>query len=138
MSDFFFPSTQGSMNPPSEHQKSVGTGIKFCKECNNMLVPKADQQNLRLMYVCKNCGHEEPAESNRVYINVLKRSSDQSYIAHRLIADDPTLKRRVAHCPNCQQDNDCVFFFAPTLAGTDTLSEMMECTVCHHQWTNDQ
>lgn len=136
MSSQFFAATQPTLKSQEQNKKSVGTGIQFCPECNNMLVPKADQQEGVLKYICHNCSYEKVAESNRVYINVLKRTSEQSYLTRSCISSDPTLKRNYATCPECGQYCECVFFFAPTLAGEESLTEMMECTNCKYQWSN--
>ena len=44
-------------------------GIKFCKECNNMLYPKEDVSNKRLLYACRNFGFSEPSKKSCVYVN---------------------------------------------------------------------
>lgn len=136
MSSQFFAPTQPTYRAPNTGKQSVGTGIEFCPECNNMLEAKADPQEGILKYICRNCSFEKPAASNRLYINVLKRTSEQSYLTKSCISSDPTLKRECATCPECGQYGDCVFFFAPTLAGEESLTEMIECTQCKFQWSN--
>lgn len=34
-------------------------GIKFCQECNNMLYPKEDKENRRLLFACRNCDFQQ-------------------------------------------------------------------------------
>ena len=46
--------------------------MQFCDECNNMLYPKEDKQNLRLMYACKVCKFSKEATTARVYVHHLK------------------------------------------------------------------
>lgn len=116
-------------------QRSVGTGIHYCQECNNMMTPRAPENpDNGLEFYCAHCRITEQASDNRVYVNVLKRSKEESYIAQKFISDDPTLKRKQLFCRDCDNYNECVIFMAPTLAGEESLSLMAECTVCHRQW----
>jgi hypothetical protein len=44
-------------------------GIQFCQECNNMLYPKEDKENKRLLYACRNCDYSQEADISCVYVN---------------------------------------------------------------------
>ena len=116
-------------------QRGVGTGISFCPECNNMLTPRAPtNRDAELYYYCAHCNRKEPAPSARVYVNILKRTAQESYLSKRSVADDPTLRRVLAYCPVCQDDRMCVVFLAPSLAGEEQFKQLLECCECRHQW----
>lgn len=100
-----------------------------------MMTPKRpENRDDPLKYYCKHCNYMEDATDSRVYVNVLKRTTEESFISQRLIADDPTLKKRRHKCDYCDRWTECVFFMAPTLAGESSMTQMLECSVCHHQW----
>ena len=68
-------------------------GIKFCKECNNMLYPKEDVSNKRLLYACRNCGFSEPSNKSCVYVNNLIENYDELRCINTDIVQDPALPR---------------------------------------------
>ena len=118
-------------------QRSIGTGIRFCPECQNMLVPRApENREDPLMYHCEHCNRNDDVQMNRVYVNVLKRSSNDSYLSKRIVGDDPTLERVVKYCETCNEQRDCVIFMAPSLAGEEQFSHIFECTHCRTQWSD--
>jgi len=51
-------------------------GLQFCSECNNMLYPKEDKANKRLLYACRNCLNEQPAENSCIYRNRLVKDTE--------------------------------------------------------------
>ena len=53
--------------------------MQYCIECNNLLYPREDQANRRLIYACRNCEYSELAASSRVYRNELL--SREGYVA---------------------------------------------------------
>ena len=133
-----FPESQYPVDD-LQKKRSVGTGIHYCRECSNMMIPRIpDDTSHTLQYFCTHCKIYEPADDNRVYVNVLKRTTEDSFISKKLISDDPTLRRETRRCEECDEDVDCVFFVAPTLAGEESMTLMLECTKCHNQWRETQ
>ncbi|OAY84599.1 DNA-directed RNA polymerases II, IV and V subunit 9A, partial [Ananas comosus] len=65
--------------------------MKFCRECNNILYPKEDREQKDLLYACRNCDHQEVAENNCVYRNVVDHSVDEFTQVLEDVASDPTL-----------------------------------------------
>lgn len=126
MSDQLFAASQYETQETSDEvaKSSLGTGIHYCRECNNMMSPRAplDKENEQLEFYCPHCNISETTSDNRVYVNVLKRTTENSFFAQRSIADDPTLRRETRFCKECDQDVDCVFFMAPTLAGEESMT----------------
>jgi DNA-directed RNA polymerase II subunit RPB9 len=41
-----------------------------------MLYPKEDKVAKKLLYGCRNCGHQEPADNPRVYRNEILHSEE--------------------------------------------------------------
>eukprot|EP00667_Euglena_gracilis_P023767 EG_transcript_26985 len=110
---------------------------KFCKECNNMLYPKEDRKNKKLLFVCQQCNHSEPAALHVVYRNELKKAVSENIMKDVLetYVDDPTLPRtRTAHCPKCGF-NEATFFQNPLGTG-DSMSLYFVCLnpECKASW----
>jgi DNA-directed RNA polymerase subunit M/transcription elongation factor TFIIS len=104
-----------------------------------MLTPKAPEvREAGLIYWCKVCNRREPVSDNRVYVNLLKRTTEQSYLSKRNVGEDPTLERQFQFCESCERDTECVRFLAPTLAGEESFKLMFECTYCRHQWVSGE
>ena len=113
-------------------------GINFCKECNNMLYPKEDTINKRLLYACRNCGFDEVAENSCVYVNNLADTYDELRCINTDVIQDPALPRtNTQYCPRCM-NNDIVFFQSDN---RKTIENQMKlyyvCTNvdCCHRWT---
>ena len=135
MASQFF--TQEVREEESVKKRSLGAGIRFCSECRNMMVPKEPKErslDQPLQYHCAHCNRYEDAVDPRIYVNILKRSTEESYLAKRSVSGDPALERRIRECPQCQKDTVCVVFLAPSLAGEEKFQRLLECTECHHQW----
>lgn len=83
--------------------------FRFCAECNNMLYPKEDKDNARLLYSCRNCDYTELAENPKVYRHELISNIGETAGVVQDIGNDPTLPRSNKECPSCH-NADCVFF----------------------------
>ena len=113
-------------------------GIRFCKECNNMLYPKEDVANKRLLYACRNCGYSEPSKKSCVYVNNLVENYDELRCINTDIIQDPALPRSYHHfCPRCR-NKEAVFFQSDnrtTLEHEMKLYYVCTNTECCHRWT---
>ncbi|AOA61720.1 RNA polymerase II subunit B12.6 [Komagataella phaffii GS115] len=76
---------------------------------NNMLYPKEDKENQRLLYSCRNCDYTELAEDPKVYRHELITNIGETAGIVDDIGQDPTLPRSDKECPECHS-RDCVFF----------------------------
>lgn len=83
--------------------------FRFCAECNNMLYPKEDKQEQRLLYLCRNCGYTELAENPKVYRHELITNIGETAGVVQDIGTDPTLPRLDKECPKCG-NREAVFF----------------------------
>ncbi|CAD5116660.1 DgyrCDS5529 [Dimorphilus gyrociliatus] len=112
-------------------------GIKFCQECANMLYPKEDKVTQTLLYACRNCEYQEPADNPCIYVNKIEHEVDE---LTQIIADviyDPTLPRTEDHpCPQCGH-KEAVFFQSQTRRAEEGMKLYYVCTQpsCSHRWT---
>ena len=91
------------------------TPFWLCAECGNMLYPKEDPVTRTLKRHCRNCMHEDQADSNLVFVND-QRPPNAVADAGSDVTKDPTLPRATnTVCTSCQH-NESVFFQAPARA----------------------
>lgn len=110
--------------------------IQFCRECNNMLYPREDKINKRLLYSCRNCSYNENAQHTQqgycVYNNILKQRSVAGVQISKELILDPTLRRtKQTTCPRCNY-GEAVFFNS----SADKLDLVFVCCnpQCTHPW----
>ena len=72
------------------------TSLRTCAECNNILYPREDPDNKRLLYACRHCDYSEIASQALVYRNDLQKSAQETAGVTTDVASDPTL---VIHLP---------------------------------------
>ena len=103
-----------------------------------MLFPKEDIVNKRLVYACRNCGYEEIAKNNCIYVNNMVRNVNELRYINTDIIQDPALPRSYAHvCPKCK-NIETVFFQSDIGKSTEhemTLYYVCTNTDCCHRWT---
>ncbi|KAL8611114.1 DNA-directed RNA polymerase II subunit RPB9 [Nucella lapillus] len=112
-------------------------GIKFCKECNNMLYPKEDKENRTLLYACRNCDYQQEADNRCIYVNKIMHEVDElTQIVGDVVAD-PTLPRTDDHpCPKCGT-KEAVFFQSHSTKAEEGMRLYYVCTSsnCCNRWT---
>ncbi|KAK9570831.1 DNA-directed RNA polymerase II core subunit rpb9 [Aspergillus fumigatus] len=64
--------------------------FRFCRECSNLLYPKEDRVNNRLMFTCRTCHVGEPATSYCVYQNKLNSQVGDTAGVTQDVGSDPT------------------------------------------------
>ncbi|XP_060553038.1 DNA-directed RNA polymerase II subunit RPB9-like [Ruditapes philippinarum] len=121
-----------------QHDDGPGfVGIKFCKECNNMLYPKEDKESRNLLYACRNCDYQQIADNPCIYVNKITHEVDElTQIIGDVIAD-PTLPRTEQHpCPRCSH-KESVFFQSHSTRALEGMRLYYVCTnpQCVHRWT---
>ncbi|KAI3631183.1 hypothetical protein MIR68_010673 [Amoeboaphelidium protococcarum] len=113
--------------------------VNFCPDCNNMLYPKENRQEKRLLYACRNCNHYEIAESNCIYKHqVMHHAGDQMQQLISDVAKDPTLPRtRDVQCPRCEQ-KEVVYFQTRARRADATMTLYYVCCnqECGHKWAD--
>ena len=104
------------------------TPFWICSECGNMLYPKEDAANRKLKRVCRNCGREDDADNNLVYVNDLHPQAHSQDSGAEMIKD-PTLPHAVGvECTHCGHD-EAVFFQAP-MKGDAAMKLIFMCCKC--------
>lgn len=60
----------------------TGPKLKFCPESNDLLYPKEDRVNKKLVYQCRNCPYVEDADPSEwcVYRNEIQHSSKEKLV----------------------------------------------------------
>lgn len=85
------------------------TTFRFCRDCNNMLYPREDKENNRLLFECRTCSYVEEAGSPLVYRHELITNIGETAGVVQDIGSDPTLPRSDRECPKCHSREN-VFF----------------------------
>lgn len=114
--------------------------MRFCSECNNIMYPKENKADRKLMYACSRCSYKEDAQSGScVYRNnLITTAGNKLDIVQTDVVDDPTLQRsKNAICEKCNY-NEAVFFQADEGAKSQSLSLIFVCTnrACGHKWVS--
>ncbi|KAK1627499.1 hypothetical protein QYE76_001814 [Lolium multiflorum] len=111
------------------------SAMKFCRECNNILYPKEDRDQKALLFACRNCDHQEVADNNCVYRNIVHHSAGEFTQVLQDVAGDPTLPRtKEVRCAVCGH-GEAVFFQA-TARGEEGMTLFFVCCnpSCGHRW----
>ncbi|KAI8920414.1 polymerase II polypeptide I, 14.5kDa [Entophlyctis helioformis] len=111
--------------------------VKFCSECYNMLYPKEDKANRRLLFACRNCQHEEDADQTCVYQNIITHTAMEQTIVTIDLSSDPTFPRSKRPCPKCHYP-ESVFFQSRSKAKDATMKLFFACCApnCGNRWSN--
>uniref|UniRef100_A0A1I7ZMY6 RPOL9 domain-containing protein n=1 Tax=Steinernema glaseri TaxID=37863 RepID=A0A1I7ZMY6_9BILA len=55
-------------------------GIKFCRDCDNMLYPREDKNMKKLIYACRICDYVELSDNPCIYFNqVSSKTKDRVF-----------------------------------------------------------
>ncbi|KAH8553710.1 hypothetical protein BGW37DRAFT_486836 [Umbelopsis sp. PMI_123] len=111
--------------------------FKYCSECNNMLYPREDKTNRKLLFACRNCHFEEDADNSCVYRHeIVHAPSEQTMVLTDLSAD-PTLPRTTTACPRCGYQEAVFFQSAARRADTKMTLFYVCCNrACGHRWVD--
>ncbi|EFP74640.1 DNA-directed RNA polymerase II core subunit rpb9 [Puccinia graminis f. sp. tritici] len=114
------------------------SSLKFCRDCANLLYPRADKVHKVLTYACRNCVYfeeaaqteEERGEKWLVYRNDLMAESKESAGVTQDLHTDPTLPRSRITCPHCEH-REAVFFQDQSKRNLTTMTLFYVCTSCN-------
>jgi DNA-directed RNA polymerase II subunit RPB9 len=112
-------------------------GFEVADTSNNMLYPKEDRINQRLLYSCRNCDYTEIAENNCIYRNELMSALAETAGVTQDISSDPTLPRSDKECPQCHE-RECVFFQSQQRTADTSLVMFYVCVHCGHIFRSDE
>ena len=105
--------------------------LRFCPNSNDLLYPREDRTNKRLMYFCRNCDYSVAAFDNCVHRrNIYHSAAEVTTILHD-VRTDPTLPRsKDVQCTMCD-GREAVFFSQTT---TEGMSLFFQCITCGNKW----
>ncbi|KAF1965609.1 hypothetical protein BU23DRAFT_22260 [Bimuria novae-zelandiae CBS 107.79] len=112
-------------SPAAEQQEVEGNKkilFRFCTECSNLLFPREDKAESKLLFACRTCAHVEDAPSACVMRTEIASSAGDTAGVTSDIGQDPTvgLARSLSRtslmeldgfpnfCTMCGQDIVCV------------------------------
>ena len=116
--------------------------MDFCPICDNMLYIAKDEdgQAQRLVYLCKNCGHQEEAPQKTKLISVTNFDNDEfifTQFINENMLHDPTLPHvDNITCPNkecskkAEQPNDVIFI----KYDVKNMKFIYTCVYCQKHW----
>mmetsp|Transcript_16720 Transcript_16720/g.27659 ORF Transcript_16720/g.27659 Transcript_16720/m.27659 type:complete len:116 (-) Transcript_16720:132-479(-) len=109
-------------------------GIKFCRECNNMLYPKEDKERKILLFACRNCEHQEVADDPCVYRNDIVQPVDPRTTVIADLSADPTLPRtKDVRCAKCDH-REAVYITSVSKRADEGMKQFFICTACKYRW----
>ena len=65
--------------------------FRFCSECSNMLYPKEDEVNHKLMFECRTCAYTEEAASTCIFRHNLSNTAGETAGVTQDVGSDPTV-----------------------------------------------
>ncbi|KAL8815748.1 MAG: hypothetical protein Q9223_005145 [Gallowayella weberi] len=100
---------------PNDAQASGQTAIpekeqvkfRFCGDCSNMLAPREDRINNKLMYHCRMCQYSEEASSACVFRNSIYNVIGETAGVTQDVGSDPTVGLPDLWCILCGQEITC-------------------------------
>jgi len=122
--------------------------MHFCTKCNNMYYHKvaAEEEN-KLIYYCRNCGHEDDtltADNICVSRTEIKRSTQKySHTVNEYTKNDPTLPRtNTIKCPNQEcssneegsSDREVIYIRYDDV----NMKYLYLCAKCDTMWKTDE
>ncbi|KXS21996.1 RNA polymerase II 15-kda subunit, partial [Gonapodya prolifera JEL478] len=99
-----------------------------------LLYPKEDKDNRRLLFVCRNCQHEEP-DDNRVFRHEVQITPVEQTMIIKDLGTDPTLPRADKICQKCGH-NEAVYFQSRARRADTSMRLYFACANkdCQHRW----
>ncbi|KAL8732035.1 MAG: hypothetical protein Q9166_002987 [cf. Caloplaca sp. 2 TL-2023] len=107
-----------SASPPASPNDAQATGqtakpekeqvkFRFCGDCSNMLAPREDRINNKLMYHCRMCQYSEEADSACVFRNSIYNIIGETAGVTQDVGSDPTVGLPDLWCILCGQEITC-------------------------------
>ncbi|KAL2270530.1 hypothetical protein VTJ83DRAFT_2714 [Remersonia thermophila] len=103
--------------------------FRFCSECSNMLYPKEDEAERKLMFTCRTCNFSEEATSSCIFRNTMNTSTGETAGVTQDVASDPTLPRSKKACPACNFP-EAVYFQSQQRSAETGMKLFFVCCDC--------
>ncbi|XPS80602.1 DNA-directed RNA polymerase II core subunit rpb9 [Ascochyta lentis] len=99
------PAEYGSKDQQDPNKQIL---FRFCSECSNLLFPREDKAENKLLFACRTCSFTEEAPSSCVMRHEIASTVGATAGVTAEVAQDPTLPRIQKQC-SCGE-NEAVFF----------------------------
>ncbi|KAG2193526.1 hypothetical protein INT46_008319 [Mucor plumbeus] len=111
--------------------------FKYCLECNNLLYPREDKNERKLMFACRNCEYQEQAENVCVYRHEIVHAPSEQTMMLADLSTDPTLPRANVQCGKCGHP-EAVFFQSSSRRADAKMTLFYVCgnRGCGHRWVD--
>jgi DNA-directed RNA polymerase II subunit RPB9 len=86
-------SVSGDRKKPAEQ-----ITFRFCSECSNMLYPKEDELERKLMFTCRTCNFSEEATSSCIFRNAMNNAAGETAGVTQDVGSDPTVGSPFISC----------------------------------------
>ncbi|KAL2200194.1 hypothetical protein P885DRAFT_27254 [Corynascus similis CBS 632.67] len=105
--------------------------FRFCSECSNMLYPKEDEVERKLMFTCRTCNFSEEATSSCIFRNAMNNAVGETAGVTQDVGSDPT----VGGFPSLPHDTDpselrCSPSFSNSPSFSTALASVSSCLGC--------
>ncbi|KAK0737231.1 hypothetical protein B0T21DRAFT_383247 [Apiosordaria backusii] len=123
------PSASGDQSQSHGQKPLEQITFRFCSECSNMLYPKEDEADRRLMFTCRTCNFSEEATSSCIFRNILNNAAGETAGVTQDVGSDPTVgESSVAshHASSSENRNPDHCAFVCCL----TCGRMISCEIC--------
>ena len=114
--------------------------VKFCSECNNILIPNNEDRSLVYRCIKPSCPFKLKIEGRSKQLNLVSSklfSLEKNLIIDRDFVLDPTMPREKVECPECHHF-DAVFLISSDVE--DTILELIYICAnreCGHIWKKE-
>ncbi|QIX00415.1 hypothetical protein AMS68_005932 [Peltaster fructicola] len=123
---------EGAQDTKLEANKKIS--FRFCRECSNLLYPKEDTHNDKLMFACRTCDYTEDSTSDCVYRNSLQEQIAETAGNIEDVAQDPTLPHAAEPCSKCSAA-DAVYFQSQQRTAETGMALFYVCCRCSNVWS---
>lgn len=123
------PAPSTASNAGAKPKKDEQITFRFCSECSNMLYPKEDEVNHKLMFECRTCAYTEEATSTCIFRHFLSNTAGETAGVTQDVASDPTLPRANKTCPVCKHP-EAVFFQSQQRSAETGMKLFYVCCEC--------
>lgn len=122
------PAASGSVSGDRGKKPLEQIAFRFCSECSNMLYPKEDENEHKLMFTCRTCNYSEEATSSCIFRNILHSAAGETAGVTQDVGSDPTVgipapfSGENAHAPGTR-DSDALAYVFCLFCGRDIVCE---------------
>ncbi|CAI6337384.1 unnamed protein product [Periconia digitata] len=107
--------------------------FRFCSECSNLLFPREDKAENKLLFACRTCSFAEEAPSSCVMRHEIASTTGDTAGVTADIGQDFTLPRVQKECPKCHE-HEAVYFQSQQRTEDTGMKLYFVCTSCSHVW----